>query len=70
MRFNFIPIFINIIIYILGRPNHLKRVYELEGLMLDLDAHLRGDHQNLMQMKQPATDILSSSIFDWDKDSR
>jgi len=53
-----------------GRPNHLKRVYELEGLMLDLEAHLRGDPQNLMQMKQPATDILSSSIFDWDKDSR
>jgi len=53
-----------------GRANHLKRVYELEGLMLDLDAHLRGEPQNLMQMKQPATDILNSSVFDYDQGSR
>jgi hypothetical protein len=48
----------------------MKRVYELEGLMLDLDAHLRGEPQNLMQMKQPATDILTTSVFDWDRGSR
>jgi len=53
-----------------GRPNQLKRLYELEGLILDLDAHLRGDPQSFIASKQAATDLLSSTMFDFDNGTR
>ncbi|XP_057301629.1 protein maelstrom homolog [Hydractinia symbiolongicarpus] len=53
-----------------GRPNNLKRIYELEGLILDLDAYLRKQPQNFNASKQIATDLISSTIFDWDAGTR
>lgn len=53
-----------------GRPHQLKRIYELEGLILDLDFHLKGQTQDFFSSKSIATSLLSSTIFDWDSGSK
>lgn len=53
-----------------GRTYQLKRVYELESLILDLDAHLSDRPKSINSCKQNATDLISSTIFDWDAGTR
>ena len=53
-----------------GRPPQLKRIYELEGLILDLDSHLKGQQVDFVQSKQTATSLISSTIYDWDSGSK
>ena len=53
-----------------GRPAKLKRIYELEGLILDLDYHLKGQPQDFLASKHTATTLISSTIYDWDSGSK
>ena len=57
-------------IFSAGRQNQLRRIYELEGLILDLDAYLNEEPQNFAQSISVATDLISSTIFDWDTGTR
>lgn len=51
-----------------GMPNRLKKVYELEGLVCDLYSHIKPDERALS--KSEATDLLSSTTFDYEKGAR
>ena len=53
-----------------GRPHQLKRIYELEGLILDLDFHFKGQPQDFFVSKQMGTSLISSTMYDWDSDSK
>ena len=59
-----------LILFISGRPNQLKRVYELEGLILDLDAHLNGHPINFSASKSVGTELITSTIFDYETGTR
>ena len=55
----------------LEMPNKLKKVYELEGLVCDLHAHFTaGSGSTLGISKSKATELLSSTIFDYEPNSR
>ena len=52
-------------------PNKLKKVYELEGLVCDLHAHFTaGSGSSMGISKSKATELLSSTIFDYEPNSR
>lgn len=53
-----------------GRPHQLKRIYELDGLIIDLDSHLNGQPQDFFRSQQHGTELISSTIFDWDSESK
>ena len=44
-------------------------MYELEGLILDLNSHLT-DQKEFKTCTQNATDLISSTVFDWDAGTR
>ena len=47
----------------------LKKVYELEGLLLDLESHLIGKKPDFMADTK-ATSYLNKSVYDYEKDAR
>jgi len=49
-------------------PNRLKKVYELEGLVCDLYSHIKTNERALP--KTQATDLISSTTFDYEKGVR
>ena len=52
-------------------PNKLKKVYELEGLVCDLHAHFTAASGSTLGIsKSKATELLSSTIFDYEPNSR
>lgn len=52
-------------------PNKLKKVYELEGLVCDLHSHFAAESGSTMGIsKSKATELLSSTIFDYEPNSR
>ena len=53
-----------------GVPNKLKRIYELEGLILDLEYHIAGLPPNFTRSKVQATDLMLSTVFDYDTGTR
>lgn len=59
------------LIVIIEMPNKLKKVYELEGLVCDLHAHFTAESGSMMGISKPkATELLSSTIFDYELNSR
>lgn len=51
--------------------NKLKKVYELEGLVCDLHAHFTAESGSTMAIsKSKATDLISSTIFDYEPNTR
>ena len=59
------------LILIIEMPNKLKKVYELEGLVCDLHAHFTAESGSMMGIsKSKATELLSSTIFDYEPNSR
>ena len=55
----------------LEMPNKLKKVYELEGLVCDLHAHFTAASGSTLSIsKSKATELLSSTIFDYEPNSR
>ena len=59
------------LILIIEMPNKLKKVYELEGLVCDLHAHLTAESGSMMGIsKSKATELISSTIFDYEPNSR
>lgn len=52
-------------------PNKLKKVYELEGLVCDLHAHFTAESGSTMGIsKSKATELISSTIFDYEPNTR
>ena len=52
-------------------PNKLKKVYELEGLVCDLHAHFTAASGSTLAIsKSKATELLASTIFDYEPNSR
>ena len=52
-----------------GMPNRIKNVYELEGLICDLYGHIsKVDSQSMS--KAQATDLISSTVFDYEPGAR
>ena len=52
-------------------PNKLKKVYELEGLVCDLHSHFTAGSGSTMGIsKSKATELISSTIFDYEPNSR
>lgn len=50
-------------------PNRLKKVYELEGLICDLYEHIaKGESSKIS--KAQATELISSTMFDYELGSR
>lgn len=47
----------------------LKKVYELEGLLLDLESQLIGRKPDFMADTK-ATSYLNKSVYDYEKDAR
>lgn len=59
------------LILIIEMPNKLKKVYELEGLVCDLHAHFTAESGSMMGIsKSKATELISSTIFDYEPNSR
>lgn len=59
------------LIVIIEMPNKLKKVYELEGLVCDLHTHFTAESGSMMGISKPkATELLSSTIFDYELNSR
>ena len=57
--------------FILEMPNKLKKVYELEGLVCDLHTHFTAESGSTMGIsKSKATELISSTIFDYEPNSR
>ena len=51
-------------------PNKLKKVYELEGLVCDLYSRGVSGSGGIGISKGKATELLSSTIFDYEPNSR
>ena len=59
------------LILIIEMPNKLKKVFELEGLVCDLHSHFTAESGSMMAIsKSKATELLSSTIFDYEPNSR
>lgn len=57
--------------FCLEMPNKLKKVYELEGLVCDLHAHFTAASGSTLAIsKSKATELLASTIFDYEPNSR
>ena len=51
-------------------PNKLKKVYELEGLICDLHSHSSGTSQSVQLSKSQSTELLSTTVFDYEPGSK
>lgn len=56
--------------HFLGNSNKIKRVYELEGLVCDLFAESRDAESKMVPSKHQATELLSTTVFDYESGIR
>ena len=53
----------------IGKQPVLRKVYELEGLLLDLESHLVGKKPDFMSDSK-ATAYFNKSVYDYEKGAR
>ena len=55
---------------LLGSSNKLKKVYQLEGLVCDIHAESMDAAVKMAPSKRQASELLSTTVFDYEPGSR